>query len=197
MEHNKNMRTVSASILSSPSWRLRPSAQRPVPVLAAGQVHEVHGQGDDRAAGLAFALGLGAADRDGPVLVVRAGLRQPLALYGEGVAALGIDPARLVLAQARDAAALLRAGLEGRAAPAWRWSCWKAKGRSRAMTSPPAAASCWRPNARRHRWSCCAMPPGHKPARRTRAGRFPARHRNPWKPRPARKSARRACPHWR
>ncbi|MFC3671125.1 ImuA family protein [Novosphingobium pokkalii] len=111
------MRTVSAPILSSPSWRLRPSAQRPMPVLTAGQVHEVHGQGDDRAAGLAFALGLGAANRDGPVLVVRAGLRQPLALYGEGLAALGIDPARLVLAQARDAAALLRAGLEGARCP--------------------------------------------------------------------------------
>jgi protein ImuA len=40
-----------------------------------------------------------------------------LALYGEGVAALGIDPARLVLAQARDAAALLRAGLEGARCP--------------------------------------------------------------------------------
>lgn len=117
MEHNRNMKSASASILTTPAWRLRPALQRPVPVLAAGQVHEVHGQGDDRAAGLAFALGLGAANRTGTVLMVRSGRRQSLALYGEGLALLGIDPARLLLVKAGDAATLLRAGLEGARCP--------------------------------------------------------------------------------
>ncbi|NMN04329.1 MULTISPECIES: hypothetical protein [unclassified Novosphingobium] len=111
------METPSAPILSSPTWRLRPALRRPMPVLAAGQVHEVHGEGDDRAAGLAFALGLGTANRQGAVLVVRGALRQGLGLYGEGLARLGIDPARLLLVEARDAAALLRAGLEGARCP--------------------------------------------------------------------------------
>lgn len=107
----------SASILTSPAWRLRPSLRRPLPVLAAGQVHEVHGQAEDRVAGLGFALGLAAAGRIGPVLVARARLRQPLGFYAEGLAALGIDPARLLLVEAGDEQAMLRAGLEAARCP--------------------------------------------------------------------------------
>jgi len=84
-----------------------------IPRLARAQLHEVHADGVDWAGALAF--GLGAMDADGrkPVLLLRTRRRgAAMVPYGAGFAALGIDPARLVIIDARDDAALLRAGLD-------------------------------------------------------------------------------------
>ncbi len=89
----------------------------PLPVLASGQLHEVHAAGHDQAAALCFALsrssGAGAAVlarmvRSGPL---RANLQ------GDGLALLGIDPARLTLVEANSEIDVLRAGLEAARCP--------------------------------------------------------------------------------
>jgi hypothetical protein len=55
----------------------------------------------------------------------------PTIPHAEGLAQMGIDPARLILIEAADAPALLRAGLEGRAAARWPLSCWRHGGLAR------------------------------------------------------------------
>jgi protein ImuA len=83
--------------------------------LARGAVHDVLAAAEgDAGAVLGFALGL-AARLDGPVLLVEDGLsrgEQGLA-HGPGLAAMGLDPARLLFVRSRDARELLLAAEEG------------------------------------------------------------------------------------
>jgi protein ImuA len=83
--------------------------------LAMAALHEFYAQGEgDGASAAAFALLLALrCGRPGPILWLRedraARHDRP---YGLGLADLGLDPARLVLVQAPDTLALLRAGAE-------------------------------------------------------------------------------------
>ena len=90
-----------------------------LPACGAGELHEVHGTGDDRAAALAFALGWGrpeggtGAGAGEPCFLLRLSRQARRApLSGQGLASLGIDPARLTFVEAPDELALLRAGLD-------------------------------------------------------------------------------------
>lgn len=81
------------------------------PALSHGGLHEVHAAQDSWAMAMAFAL-TAAKGRRGPVLLVRVARRNGKRMRpcGEGLAGLGLDPARLLLVDARDGAELLRAG---------------------------------------------------------------------------------------
>lgn len=91
------------------------------PVLAAGRLHEIHAGLEDWAVAMAFALvaALAAPGHGGPLVLVRARAcaALPLYPYGTGLAGLGIDPARLLIVEAADDMALLRAGLEAARCP--------------------------------------------------------------------------------
>lgn len=90
--------------------RERPEA---FPTCGAGELHEVHGGGGDRAAALAFALGWGRSGACEPCFILRLARQARLApLSGQGLASLGLDPARLTFVEAPDELALLRAGLD-------------------------------------------------------------------------------------
>lgn len=90
-----------------------------IPALARGCLHEVHAGIADWAAALAFVLAGTGASADGPVLMALGPRRgaPPMRLCGAGLGALGIDPARLLLVEARDERALLRAGLDAARCP--------------------------------------------------------------------------------
>ena len=100
-----------------------PAASAPVkpgmPGLCPGQLHELHAHAQDWASALAFALTAAAPDNRAPLVLVRSPRRAglPLQPYGEGLAALGIDPSRLLIVVAPDEMALLRAGLEAARCP--------------------------------------------------------------------------------
>jgi protein ImuA len=84
--------------------------------LERGAVHEVFADGPADAAsagGFALALALRAA-RDGRIVWVRQDFVdvETGRLHGAGLAAFGLDPGKLVLVRARDAADVLRAGGE-------------------------------------------------------------------------------------
>jgi protein ImuA len=82
--------------------------------LALAGLHELHGTADAAAAvtGLAARLAAGCG-RPGPVLWLRErGAADGGRLYGLGLADLGLDPARLLLVEAPDTIALLRAAAE-------------------------------------------------------------------------------------
>lgn len=90
------------------------------PALACGHVHEIHAGAQDWAAALAFALcGLGSG-RKGALVVVRKqrGAARAMRLYGGGLIALGVDPARLLIVETGDDRDLLRAGLDAARCPA-------------------------------------------------------------------------------
>jgi len=97
---------------------LRQRAPAAIPLLEAGQLHEIHSDGDDRAGACAFALAWGCTgfggENKGAIFMVRSARRSrlPLGLYGEGLLLLGIDPARLVLVDTPDEMELLRAALD-------------------------------------------------------------------------------------
>ena len=85
--------------------------------LAAGVLHEVlPGSVADSAAagGFALALSLCLAPPERPLVWIRAqaAVRESGELYADGLAALGLDPARLTLVRLRDAAAVLRAAVD-------------------------------------------------------------------------------------
>jgi len=104
----------------------RISAQdRAIPGLDRGRLHEVHAEGADRPGALAFALVAALAGTPvRPVFLIRSRGRggSRVRLQGDGLARLGIDPARLTLVEppaGRDGeAALLRAGLDAARCPA-------------------------------------------------------------------------------
>ncbi|MEE4451367.1 hypothetical protein [Novosphingobium resinovorum] len=84
-----------------------------LPRLARGQLHEVHADARDWASALAFGLAAIEADDRRPVMLLRTSPRGGMLVpCGEGIAGLGIDPARLVIVDARDGTGLLRAGLD-------------------------------------------------------------------------------------
>lgn len=83
--------------------------------LALGRLHEVFAvTADDAGAATGFAAILAAfAARDGPVIWLREGRAQARArLHGPGLAELGLDPGRLVLAVPAAPLDLLRAGAD-------------------------------------------------------------------------------------
>ncbi len=85
--------------------------------LSAGVLHEIlPGTVADSAAagGFALALSLCLAPSERPLIWIRsmAAVRESGELYADGLAALGLDPARLILVRLKDAAAILRAGVE-------------------------------------------------------------------------------------
>jgi len=92
-----------------------------MPSLARGQLHEIHAGLQDWAAALGFALnglgkhGLGTnvvGGRGMVLLRTQRGATKGMRLYGEGLLALGIDPAQLLIIEAGDEREVLRAGLE-------------------------------------------------------------------------------------
>lgn len=84
-----------------------------LPRLARAQLHEVHAGVEDWASALAFAFGTVEAEVSRPILLLRPRRKGAgLVPCGEGLRALGVDPARLVIVDARNDAALLRAGLD-------------------------------------------------------------------------------------
>jgi protein ImuA len=86
--------------------------------LPIGSVHEIVGEaGSGAAAGFAAALLVRIGRLAGGAAPVLWCLSRP-ELYGPGLAALGVDPARLVVAQARARADLLWAAEEGLRCPA-------------------------------------------------------------------------------
>lgn len=99
-----------------------------VPHLAAGQLHELHAESRGWASALLFALRTmaqtaktGGQGHAAPLLLVRPhgsarGMSCDLpgnAPYGEGLAMMGIDPARLLIVETSSPADLLRAAHEG------------------------------------------------------------------------------------
>jgi protein ImuA len=89
------------------------------PALSRGHLHEIHAGLADWAAALGFALGGFGAEAERPLMLVRAprGLARSLRLHGEGLLALGIDPARLLIVEAGDERDMLRAGLDATRSP--------------------------------------------------------------------------------
>jgi protein ImuA len=89
--------------------------------LAEGALHELYAAGEgDEAAAAAFALLLAArSTRPGPLVWLREDkARRDGRIYGLGLADLGFDPGRLILVEAPDTLALLRAAGEAVACPA-------------------------------------------------------------------------------
>ena len=89
--------------------------------LAQGALHEIHAAAEgDEAAAAGFALLLAArSQRPGPLVWLREDkARRDGRLYGLGLAELGFDPGRLILVEAPDTLALLRAAGEAAACPA-------------------------------------------------------------------------------
>ncbi len=93
------------------------------PPLAAGHLHEIHADADGWAAALGFVLAAvtGAPQTSAsPIVLVRSAkqkARQGLQPCGAGWAQLGLDPRRLVVVEAPDSLALLRAGLDAARCP--------------------------------------------------------------------------------
>ena len=108
------MLTVLADIHSPCS---HPSGSLVIPKLSRGHLHEIHLSAAALATAMAFAFTASGppAGTSVPILLVRAprlaGIRAMP--FGEGLAGLGIDPARLLLVEARDNLGLLRAVLDG------------------------------------------------------------------------------------
>ena len=98
----------------SPSTGPVPPAVDAAPFpLAQGRLHEIHAQGTNPAAALAFALCSGGAELGNTVWVQCQRSRQMRALpYGHGLAVLGIAPASLIVVETGNERDLMRAGLE-------------------------------------------------------------------------------------
>ena len=155
-----------------PMGRCRSASPRSIAVLpggglARGALHEILGMGgdeEDGALAAAFAAGiLGAAGENARTGTVLWCLPRS-DLYGPGLAAHGLDPARLVLvrrARRRDPV-----GGRGRAAPAARLAAVVGEvGRLPMVGGPPAAAR--RRALRRHRLSAAALAQRRQAAART------------------------------
>ncbi|BCP51586.1 hypothetical protein K32_02030 [Kaistia sp. 32K] len=85
--------------------------------LARGALHEIHaatGADNIAASGFSLALALAAAPAGRPIVWIRQdyAAQEGGGLHGDGLAALGLDPAALILVRLRDSLAVLRAGGE-------------------------------------------------------------------------------------
>lgn len=91
-----------------------PQQPASLPTLEAGQLHEIHAMGEDRAAALAFTLAMGVFASDGAIVALRVPGRSrlPTIFSGDGLALLGLDPARLTLVEPGSEIDMLRAGLD-------------------------------------------------------------------------------------
>jgi len=90
-------------------------APAPPPPLARAQLHEIHAGTAHWPAALAFALA--AAGRRGAIVLARERGGLAAQIHGAGLLGLGLDPGRLVLVEARDQTALLRAGHDAARCP--------------------------------------------------------------------------------
>lgn len=89
--------------------------------LVRGGMHEIFAAGPAAPAAAGFALSLALrAGRHDPLVWIRQGYGRVETgeLYAQGLAGMGIDPARMVLVQVGDVASVLRAGLEALKSPA-------------------------------------------------------------------------------
>lgn len=91
--------------------------------LARGALHEIHaatGADNIAASGFSLALAAAAAPAGRPVVWVRQdyAAQEGGSLDGDGLAALGLDPAALILVRLRDPLSVLRAGGEAARCPA-------------------------------------------------------------------------------
>ncbi|MFC3174966.1 hypothetical protein ACFOD9_11970 [Novosphingobium bradum] len=118
---------------AAPATRLLPEIGG-IPGLEPGRLHEVHAESAHRAAALAFALAqVGGPPASGPLFLIHSRGRTRWAramLHGDGLARLGLDPARLTIVAAADGGGkgtaggtargngLLRAGLDAARCPA-------------------------------------------------------------------------------
>ncbi|WP_373280336.1 ImuA family protein [Novosphingobium naphthalenivorans] len=100
---------ASNSLSASPG-----AAGQDFPWPAPGHLHEVHADAEALAAAMAFTLAAAGRGSAKPLLLARCPRRAalPVQIYGEGLAGLGVDPARLLIVEAKDDAALLQAGLD-------------------------------------------------------------------------------------
>ena len=101
----------------SAAKRLAHCADRAIPGLQGGKLHEIHAVGNDQAAALAFALCRSGKGKAGPALLARRRRRFQAVLNGDGLALLGFDPARLTIVDVDCELDLLRAGLEAARCP--------------------------------------------------------------------------------
>lgn len=101
----------------SAAKRLGACAERAIPVLQGGKLHEIHAAGNDQAAALAFALCRSGKGKAGAALLARRRSRFQALLNGDGLARLGFDPARLTIVDTDCELDLLRAGLEAARCP--------------------------------------------------------------------------------
>lgn len=101
------------------SGRDSPKAQASLPALGRGYLHEIHSQGEDRAAALAFALAQADMADTGAIFALRARGRSrlPTMFSGDGLSLLGIQPSRLTIVETRSEVDMLRAGLEAARCP--------------------------------------------------------------------------------
>lgn len=104
-------------------WRnVAPGASSAVnapPMLDSACLHEIHHRAEDSAAAMAFALAACVRDEEGAIFLIQGRSRQPMhfILSGDGMQAMGIDPARLTIVQAREDRDVLRAGLDAARCP--------------------------------------------------------------------------------
>ncbi len=106
------MNTDSPCADASPARRGDALDRRLPGGLARGTLHDVYAGAEDAAAALGFALLLAVRTAAGGTIgVVRddRAVREYGRLYGDGLAALGIDPAGLVVVHAADVTGVLRA----------------------------------------------------------------------------------------
>lgn len=116
LEHGARRRGVNLFRLGLPALDAALSGG-----LAFGALHEVYARrAQDTAAAVGFGLGLALRAADGRPLVWA---RQDFVdvetggLYGDGLAAFGLDPARLLMVRARDPTDALRAAAEAARCP--------------------------------------------------------------------------------
>lgn len=104
---------MAPTLAHFPKARAAPTAP---PRLAPGRLHELHAGDTGWPGALLFALSH--TPRGKPILLVRTQGPLPMVPCGEALTQLGRDPAQLLIVEARNATALLRAAHEGARCPA-------------------------------------------------------------------------------
>ncbi|TCM22184.1 protein ImuA [Novosphingobium sp. PhB165] len=109
-------------LTGSAAERLAQAAGSELPALECGRLHEIHASADDRAAAFAFALCgsdlRGEPGKPGAAVFVQMARAPGRAIpAGDGLALLGVPPARLLFVETENELDLLRAGLEAARCP--------------------------------------------------------------------------------